>query len=167
MNYLHQRGLKAGIYTDAGTYDGGKSCGLGSGGHYDQDAKQFADWKIDAIKVDFLCGIGAKLDPGPAFKEFSDAVAKSGRPMLLNLCNPLTDDWGLPHTPAQDAHNAYTYGPTTGDSWRTGTDIAFGSADGGRVAQHPAQHGRQRLAPGGARARGTTTTPTTSSRCAS
>ncbi|WP_406443666.1 glycoside hydrolase family 27 protein [Streptomyces sp. NBC_00631] len=131
VSYLHQRGLRAGIYTDAGTYDGGKSCGLGSRGYYDQDARQFASWKIDAIKVDFLCGIGAKLDPGPAFKEFSDAVAKSGRRMLLNLCNPLTDDWGLPHTPEQDAHNAYVYAPAIADSWRTGTDIAWGTPSPG------------------------------------
>ncbi|MFE2884042.1 glycoside hydrolase family 27 protein [Streptomyces sp. NPDC059272] len=132
VSYLHKRGLKAGIYTDAGTYDGGKSCGLGSRGHYDADARQFAGWKIDAIKVDFLCGIGAKLDPGPAYKEFSDAVAKSGRKMLLNLCNPLTDDWGLPHTPEQDAHNTYVYAPTIADSWRTGTDIAWGTPSPGQ-----------------------------------
>ncbi|MFD5779308.1 glycoside hydrolase family 27 protein [Streptomyces sp. NPDC126933] len=132
VDYLHRRGLKAGIYTDAGTYDGGKSCGLGSRGHYEEDAKQFAGWKVDAIKVDFLCGISEKLDPGPAFKEFSDAVATSGRRMLLNLCNPLTDDWGLPHTPAQDAHNAYVYGPTSADSWRTGTDIAWGTPTAGQ-----------------------------------
>ncbi|MEV6130350.1 glycoside hydrolase family 27 protein [Streptomyces violaceusniger] len=132
VSYLHQRGLRAGIYTDAGTYDGGKSCGLGSRGHYTEDARQFAHWKVDAIKVDFLCGISEKLDPGPAFKEFSDAVAKSGRRMLLNLCNPLTDDWGLPHTPEQDAHNTYAYGPTAGDSWRTGTDIAWGTPSPGQ-----------------------------------
>ncbi|WP_420855452.1 glycoside hydrolase family 27 protein [Streptomyces humi] len=132
VSYLHERGLRAGIYTDAGTYDGGRSCGLGSRGYYAQDARQFADWKIDAIKVDFLCGIGAKLDPGPAFQEFSDAVAKSGRRMLLNLCNPLTDDWGLPHTPEQDAHNTYVYAPTTADSWRTGTDIAWGTPSPGQ-----------------------------------
>ncbi|GHA45852.1 hypothetical protein GCM10010372_52080 [Streptomyces tauricus] len=132
VSYLHERGLKAGIYTDAGAYDGGKSCGLGSRGHYEEDARQFAGWKIDAVKVDFLCGIGAKLDPGPAFKEFSDAVAKSGRKMLLNLCNPLTDDWGVPHTPEQDAHNAYVYAPTIADSWRTGTDIAWGTPSPGQ-----------------------------------
>ncbi|MFD5631191.1 glycoside hydrolase family 27 protein [Streptomyces sp. NPDC127072] len=131
VTYLHKRGLKAGIYTDAGEYDGGKSCGLGSRGHYEDDARQFAGWKIDAIKVDFLCGIGAGLEPGPAFKEFSDAVAKSGRKMLLNLCNPLTDDWGVPHTPEQDAHNSFVYGPTTADSWRTGTDIAWGTPTAG------------------------------------
>ncbi|WP_328847320.1 glycoside hydrolase family 27 protein [Streptomyces sp. NBC_00258] len=132
VSYLHKRGLKAGIYTDAGAYDGGKTCGLGSRGHYEEDARQFAGWKIDAVKVDFLCGIGAKLDPGPAFKEFSDAVAKSGRKMLLNLCNPLTDDWGLPHTPEQDAHNSYVYAPTIADSWRTGTDIAWGTPSPGQ-----------------------------------
>ncbi|MFF0138841.1 glycoside hydrolase family 27 protein [Streptomyces sp. NPDC005227] len=132
VSYLHQRGLRAGIYTDAGTYDGGKSCGLGSRGHYTADARQFAGWKVDAIKVDFLCGIGEKLDPGPAFKEFSDAVATSGRRMLLNLCNPLTDDWGLPHTPEQDAHNTFAYAPTIADSWRTGTDIAWGSPSPGQ-----------------------------------
>jgi alpha-galactosidase len=130
VNYLHARGLKAGIYTDAGDYNPAY-CGLGSRGHYQQDADQFASWKIDAVKVDFLCGIGEKLDPGPAYKEFSDAVAKSGRPMLLNLCNPLTDDWGLPHTPEQDAHNTFVYGATTADSWRTGTDIAWGSPTAG------------------------------------
>ncbi|TQJ92237.1 glycoside hydrolase family 27 protein [Streptomyces sp. SLBN-31] len=131
VSYLHKRGLRAGIYTDAGEYDGGRSCGLGSRGHYEADARQFADWKIDAIKVDFLCGIGAELDPGPAYKEFGDAVAKSGRRMLLNLCNPLTDDWGLPHTPEQDAHNTYAYAPTIADSWRTGTDIAWGTPSPG------------------------------------
>ncbi|MFE2698576.1 glycoside hydrolase family 27 protein [Streptomyces mirabilis] len=131
VTYLHKRGLKVGIYTDAGEYDGGKWCGLGSRGHYEQDARQFAGWKVDAIKVDFLCGIGAGLDPGPAFKEFSDAVAKSGRKMLLNLCNPLTDDWGMPHTPEQDAHNTFVYGPTAADSWRTGTDIAWGTPTAG------------------------------------
>ncbi|WP_392674910.1 glycoside hydrolase family 27 protein [Streptomyces sp. LN785] len=132
VDHLHRLGLRAGIYTDAGTYDGGRTCGLGSRGHYQEDARQFAGWKVDAIKVDFLCGITEKADPGPSFKEFSDAVAKSGRRMLLNLCNPLTDDWGLPHTPAQDAHNAYVYGPTTADSWRTGTDIAWGTPTAGQ-----------------------------------
>ncbi|MBM9503329.1 glycoside hydrolase family 27 protein [Actinacidiphila acididurans] len=130
VDYLHARGLRASIYTDAGDYDPAY-CGLGSRGHYQQDADQFARWKIDAVKVDFLCGIGEKLDPGPAYRQFSDALAKSGRPMLLNLCNPLTDDWGLPHKPEQDAHNTFVYGPTTADSWRTGTDIAWGSPTAG------------------------------------
>jgi alpha-galactosidase len=130
VNYIHSKGLRAGIYTDAGDYIKG-TCGLGSRGHYDQDAKQFANWGFDAVKVDFLCGISENLDPAQAFKAMSNAVWNSGRPMLLNLCNPLTNDWGLPHTPAQDATNNYAWGPTTGDSWRTGTDIAFGNPTAG------------------------------------
>lgn len=130
VDWLHARGLKAGIYTDAGDYDP-SYCGLASGGHDDQDAREFASWKIDAIKVDFLCGIGEKADPGPAFTRFSQAVADSGRPMLLNLCNPLTDDWGVPHTPQQDAGYSYVFGPSIADSWRTGTDVAFGTPTAG------------------------------------
>jgi alpha-galactosidase len=124
VDYLHKRGLKAGIYTDAGAYDPAH-CGLGSGGgYYERDAKQFADWKFDAIKVDFLCGVAQKLDPGTAFGEFRDAVAKSGRKMILNLCNPVTHEWGQGTTPEQEAGNNYVWGPTTGDSWRTDTDVA-------------------------------------------
>jgi alpha-galactosidase len=126
VDYLHRRGLKAGIYTDAGAFDG-KNCGLGSGGYYEQDARQFAGWQVDAIKVDFLCGVAQKLDPGKAFGGIRDAVAKSGRRMLLNLCNPVTHEWGLPTTPSQEAGQNYVWGPTTGDSWRTDTDLAFGT----------------------------------------
>lgn len=125
VDYLHGKGLKAGIYTDAGDYKQGV-CGLGSRGHYDQDAKQFATWGFDAVKADFLCGINEGLDPATAFKDMSNAVQKAGRPMLLNLCNPLTQEWGVAHDPEQDATRNYVWGPTTGDSWRTYTDIAFG-----------------------------------------
>ncbi|MET0233672.1 MAG: hypothetical protein ABW224_03435 [Kibdelosporangium sp.] len=127
VDYLHRRGLKAGIYTDAGAYDP-RHCGLGSGGgYYERDAKQFADWKFDAIKVDFLCGVAQKLDPGKAFGEFRDAVARSGRGMILNLCNPVTAEWGQGTTPQQEAGHNYVWGPTTGDSWRTDTDVAVGT----------------------------------------
>ncbi|WP_218134876.1 glycoside hydrolase family 27 protein [Amycolatopsis xylanica] len=127
VGWLHERGLRAGIYTDAGPSDG-KNCAAGSGGgYYEKDAKQFARWKFDAIKIDFLCGIAANLKPAQAFAEFSKAVRKAGRPMLLNLCNPVTDVWGVPHGPDQVAGIAYTYGPTNADSWRTDTDVAFGT----------------------------------------
>jgi alpha-galactosidase len=126
VNYLHARGLKAGIYTDAGASDG-KNCAAGSGGHYEQDTKRFANWKFDAVKVDFLCGIAQNLKPAEAFTQFSQALAKAGRPMVLNVCNPVTDEWGTPHGPDQVAGIAYSYGPLVADSWRTSTDIAFGT----------------------------------------
>lgn len=130
VNWLHARGLKAGIYTDAGVYDSA-DCGLASGGHYQQDADQFAAWKVDAIKVDFLCGIAEDENPATSFAEFSAAVAKSGRKMLLNLCNPLAADWGEPNPASYDASNNYSFGPTIADSWRTDTDIAWGSPTAG------------------------------------
>jgi alpha-galactosidase len=126
VQYLHDRGLRAGIYTDAGPSDG-KNCAAGSQGHYEQDTKRFADWKFDAIKVDFLCGISNNLDPQQAFTDFSKALQKAGRPMLLNVCNPVTDDWNVPHTPRQTAGFTYTFGPLVADSWRTNTDVAFGT----------------------------------------
>lgn len=126
VNYLHGKGLKAGIYTDAGASDG-KNCAAGSGGHYEQDTKRFATWKFDAVKVDFLCGIAQNLKPADAFSQFSTALAKAGRPMVLNVCNPVTDEWGTPHGPDQVAGIAYSYGPLVADSWRTSTDIAFGT----------------------------------------
>ena len=133
VKWLHARGLKAGIYTDAGVYNPA-SCGLASGGNYQKDADQFAAWGIDAIKVDFLCGIAEDTAPGPAYTQFSQAVARSGRKMLLNLCNPLTSAWGEPNPATDDAWYNYTFGPTIADSWRTDTDIAFGTATAGEWA---------------------------------
>ncbi|MEV6896024.1 hypothetical protein [Amycolatopsis sp. NPDC051372] len=126
VKYIHDRGLLAGIYTDAGPSDG-KNCAAGSQGYYEQDTKRFATWNFDAIKVDFLCGIANNLDPAKAYTEFSAALQKAGRKMILNICNPVTDDWGVPHTPSQTAGVSYTFGPLVADSWRTNTDVAFGT----------------------------------------
>jgi alpha-galactosidase len=129
VTYLHGLGMKVGIYTDAGTYDPAH-CGLGSGGHYQQDANLFASWKVDAVKVDFLCGIAQNLDPATVYAQFSAAIAHSGRAMLLNLCDPVTGAWGnFPAT--EEAGFAYSYGPLLADSWRTDTDVAFGSPTAG------------------------------------
>ncbi|MBQ0905582.1 NPCBM/NEW2 domain-containing protein [Micromonospora sp. U21] len=124
--YIHARGLKAGIYTDAGPYIPGK-CGLGSGGYYQRDADQFAVWEFDAVKVDFLCGIAADLDPKTVFTEFAQALRNntSGRPILFNLCNPVTSpDWGN-YPKEQQSTYSWTYAPAIAQSWRTYTDVGF------------------------------------------
>jgi alpha-galactosidase len=125
VDYLHSRGLKAGIYTDAGASDG-VNCAAGSLGYYGADTKQFAAWKFDAVKVDFLCGIAQKLNPQTVYTQFSAAIAQSGRRMLLNICDPVTSAWG-DYPADEQAGFSYTFGPTVADSWRTDTDIAFGS----------------------------------------
>lgn len=123
---IHDRGLRAGIYTDAGPYIPG-TCGLGSGGHYQTDADTFAQWGYDAVKVDFLCGITADLDPQEAFTEFAQALRNnsSGRSMIFNLCNPVTSpDWG-DYPEEQQSTWSWTYAPDIAESWRTYTDVGF------------------------------------------
>ncbi|GIF90285.1 glycoside hydrolase family 27 protein [Catellatospora chokoriensis] len=123
--YIHARGLKAGIYTDAGPYLPGQ-CGLGSNGHYTDDVNLFASWGFDALKADWLCGRASGIDPETSFRQLADAVRQSPRPMLLNICNPVSSDWGGgPYTPQQLSTWSYTYGPTVADSWRTYTDAAL------------------------------------------
>lgn len=123
---IHAKGLKAGIYTDAGPYIPG-SCGLGSYGHYQTDADTFASWGYDAVKVDFLCGIAANLDPKTVYTQFADALRhnSSGRPIIFNLCNPVTSpDWGN-YPESQQSTNTWSYAPAIAQSWRTYTDVGF------------------------------------------
>ncbi|WP_141202837.1 NPCBM/NEW2 domain-containing protein [Streptomyces griseorubiginosus] len=126
VDYIHSKGLKAGIYTDAGPYIPGK-CGLGSHGYYQRDADQFAAWKFDAVKVDYLCGIAADLDPKTVYTQFAKALRNnaSGRPMIFNLCNPVTSpDWGN-YPEEQQSTYSWSYAPAIAQSWRTYTDVGF------------------------------------------
>ncbi|RKR92341.1 alpha-galactosidase [Micromonospora pisi] len=124
-SYIHARGLKAGIYTDAGPYLEGQ-CGLGSYGHYQEDVNLFASWGFDALKADWLCGRASGMDPETLFRQLATAVQNSPRPMLLNICNPVSADWGGgPYDPQELSTWSYTYGPMVADSWRTYTDVGL------------------------------------------
>jgi alpha-galactosidase len=126
--WLHKRGLLAGIYTDAGT-SGCDGEGLGSRGHYQEDANQFAAWGFDAVKVDF-CGAGQEgLSPQPAYAEFARALANnsSHRFMIVNVCNfwvPGQIDGTRPSY-ADSSYANYRWAPDIAQSWRTDTDIGF------------------------------------------
>jgi alpha-galactosidase len=126
VDYIHAKGLKAGIYTDAGPYIPGR-CGLGSYGYYQRDADQIAAWGFDAVKVDFLCGIAANLDPKTVYTQFAQALRNnaSRRPIIFNLCNPVTSpDWGN-YPPEQQSTYSWSYAPAIAQSWRTYTDVGF------------------------------------------
>ncbi|MFJ4848695.1 MULTISPECIES: NPCBM/NEW2 domain-containing protein [unclassified Streptomyces] len=126
VDYIHSKGLKAGIYTDAGPYIPGK-CGLGSNGYYQRDADQFAAWEFDAVKADYLCGIAANLDPKTVYTQFAQALRNnaSKRPMIFNLCNPVTSpDWGN-YPEEQQSTYSWSYAPAIAQSWRTYTDVGF------------------------------------------
>jgi hypothetical protein len=126
VRYIHSLGLKAGIYTDAGS-DGCSTVGpdlgpsyphTGSEGHYDQDFLQFARWRFDYVKVDWCGGDKENLDPAIQYAEIARAIARAeritGRQLYFSICN-----WGK-HSPWTWAPNI---GGVTADIWRTGGDI--------------------------------------------
>jgi len=83
--YVHKLGLKIGIYADYGT----ATCGgyPGSLGHLETDAKTFASWDVDYVKMD-----GCNSDPktmDQAFPEFGRALNATGRPMIYQCEWPL------------------------------------------------------------------------------
>ena len=61
-DYVHSRGLKFGLYSDAGA----KTCGgfPGSLGHEYQDARTYAAWGVDYLKYDW-CDTGNRVRPTP------------------------------------------------------------------------------------------------------
>ena len=91
-DFLHGRGLKFGIYevpTDrtcaqrVGSYPGS----TGSGGHEAQDARTFASWGVDYLKYDWCSSSGTIDQQVAAFATMRDALAASGRPIVLSI-NP-------------------------------------------------------------------------------
>ena len=123
-SYIHSKGLKAGIYTDAGK----NGCGFyfptgrpaapntGSEGHYQQDFTQFERWGFDFVKVDWCGGDAEGLDPQTTNQAISAALAAAtavtGHPMVLSIC-----EWGR--------QNPWNWGAGLGAMWRTSTDIIF------------------------------------------
>jgi alpha-galactosidase len=127
-DWLHTRGLLAGIYTDAGS-SGCHGEGVGSVGHYQQDVDAFAAWGFDAVKVDF-CGAGQEgLTPEPQYASFAQALGRgaSRRPLLLNVCNFWTPGQidGTRPTFDDSAYATHRWARRFAESWRTDTDIGF------------------------------------------
>ncbi|HEY0499249.1 MAG TPA: glycoside hydrolase family 27 protein, partial [Kutzneria sp.] len=123
-DYIHSKGLKAGIYTDAGRdgcgyyYPTGRPAAPGSGseGHYDQDFLQFSQWGFDYVKVDWCGGSAEGLNPQTAYQAISDSIgratAQTGRPMVLSVC-----DWGV--------QGPWNWAPSMSNLWRTSGDIIY------------------------------------------
>ena len=106
-DYVHSLGLKAGIYTDAGT----RTCGsiwdgdvagrvAGIYGHEQSDCKvYFRDWNFDFIKIDYCGGSDLNLDEQQRYTAIYDAVQRYGRPdVRINICR-----WAYPGTWAEKA----------------------------------------------------------------
>ena len=105
-DYIHSKGLKLGIYSDAGN----TTCGgyPGSRGYEYQDALQYAKWGIDYLKYDWCATDG--LAARGAYMTMRDALYKAGRPILFSMC-----EWGT------DA--PWEWGEDVAHSWRISGDI--------------------------------------------
>ena len=88
VDYVHDKGLKIGLYSDAGIY----TCGFfpGSYGYEQLDASTFASWGIDYLKYDNCGGFQSNtLSVQERFWTMSQALALSGREIFYSLCQ-----WG-------------------------------------------------------------------------
>ncbi|PSC75843.1 Alpha-galactosidase [Micractinium conductrix] len=105
--YIHSKGLKYGIYGDAGTLTCAKY--PGSLGYERQDAQMWAEWEVDYLKYD---NCHARRDAWilDRYAAMRDALAAAGRPIVYSLCQ-----WGV--------MEAHLWGPQMGHSWRTTEDI--------------------------------------------
>ena len=117
-DHIHSLGLKAGIYSDAGSNTCGSIWdkdmnGIGSGlyGHEFQDATlYFKEWGFDFIKIDY-CGAGQELnlEEEKRYTEIRQAIDNLGcGHVSINICR-----WAFPGTWARNLAR----------SWRISADI--------------------------------------------
>ncbi len=114
-NYLHNNGLKFGMYSSPGP----QTCGgyLGSYQHEVQDAQTYVSWGVDYLKYD-LCSYYSIMpkertlaDHQKPYQIMRDALASQNRDILYSICQYGDKEvwkWG-------EAMN--------GNSWRTTEDI--------------------------------------------
>ena len=111
-DYIHARGLKAGIYSDAGTQT--CACRAGSLGHEYQDALVYANWGFDYLKYDWC--YTEDINPKGAYRLMRDALRSTGRPILFSMC-----EWGQ--------SKPWEWAAEIGHSWRTTGDICASFKD--------------------------------------
>jgi alpha-galactosidase len=113
-DYIHQRGLKYALYTDAGA----RTCSTampGTKDHELEDMAAFAAWRADYIKIDWCNTEGQ--DPLQSYTRLRDAQWAAGRPIVFSLCS-----WGV--------GEPWKWAASVGHLWRTTGDIcAPGKAD--------------------------------------
>ena len=115
-DYIHAKGLKAGIYTSPGP----STCGgyVGAYGHEAQDARQFANWGFDLLKYDWCSYSHVVTNKPPTLADMKRPYQLMGgllkqqdRDILLNLCQ-------------YGKGNVWEWGAEVGgQSWRTAGDL--------------------------------------------
>lgn len=120
-DYIHSKGLKAGIYSDAGDCTCGslsngdtQNTNVGFYGYEQVDADYyFKELEFDFIKVDYCGGNHAKLNEQEQYTAIHNAIVNTGKDVRYNLCR-----WAYPGTWCHDIST----------SWRTTGDIYDGWA---------------------------------------
>jgi alpha-galactosidase len=131
-DYIHAKGLKAGIYSSPGPL----TCAgyLGSYQHEEQDAKQYAVWGFDFLKYDWcsykqIAGDTPDLEAATQPYQFmGDFLKSQDRDILYNLCQ-------------YGNNNVWEWGGKVGaQSWRTADDLGYYLDQVFDVALHNAEH---------------------------
>ncbi len=117
-DYIHSKGLKAGIYTSPSNI----TCTgfTGAYGHEEQDTRQFAAWGFDFLKYDWcsyskMPGVDESLESlQKPFRQIGSALKSIDRDIVYNICQ----SW--------DAGEAPKWGAEVGaHTWRTGQDLGL------------------------------------------
>ena len=105
-DYAHAKGLKFGLYSDAGE----KTCEGRPGGYgYEKiDAETYAEWKVDYLKYDNCYNLN--LSGKARYFAMHKALNESGRPIFYSMCN-----WG--------EEKSWQWAGPYANSWRTTGDI--------------------------------------------
>jgi len=116
-DYVHEQGLKFGIYTSAGTKTCNRAGFPGGLDHEQQDANLFASWGVDYLKYDNCNNQGR--DAVERYTKMRDALKATGRPIVYSIC-----EWGQ--------NKPWLWAPDVGHLWRTTGDIndSWGSLKG-------------------------------------
>lgn len=109
--YVHERGLKLGIYGDAGT----KTCAgyPGSLGREKLDAETWASWGVDYLKYDncYNQSDGSRADFVRRYTAMREALDSVPRPIVYSIC-----EWGQ--------SQPWEWAKGVGHLWRTTGDIS-------------------------------------------
>lgn len=123
-DYIHDKGLKFGMYSCVGTH----TCAgyPGSFEHEFEDAKLFAEWGVDFLKYDY-CFKPRHISGELLYKRMSLALKNSGRDILFSACN-----WGFDNVYnwiRESGAHMYRSTEDIRDNWDTVKSLAISQLD--------------------------------------